>query len=452
MEEGNQIKKKRAINRLQSMYPLRNIVNEAYLKTLEASNAGKPTAWSMVNYWESDAILKAMDIEIIYPENYGTIAASMGAAEKYLEKADEEGFPGYICGYARTTLGYTYQMMVECEGAVPPDAPVGGMAKPSILIGSGALCDARFKWFQSLGRYMDVPQWVLELPHLGVEESQEPEAYQYSIDFIKQELRNFIEYLEKQFQKPMNWDKLEELVHYTLEINLVFHEINELRRARPCPMHSCDFWSSMAACLFLAGNPAETLTLYRNMYDEVTDRVRNKISGINYEEKYRLLFAELPPWHSLKFFDRLAERGWNFVVESYAYHPIQPFETEASTDPLENIARISYSFIHARHKRALHEKIYNVVLQPYLENAVSFSCEGALLHPLLTCRMASFHLKSLKDYLMKRLNIPSLTVEGDIVDIRLFNPQSALIQAEAFEEIMDHYKGVREELQDKNDK
>ena len=34
---------KRAINRLKSMYPLRNVVQQDYIDTLKASSEGKPT-------------------------------------------------------------------------------------------------------------------------------------------------------------------------------------------------------------------------------------------------------------------------------------------------------------------------------------------------------------------------------------------------------------------------
>jgi len=37
-------------------------------------------------------------------------------------------------------------------------------------------------------------------------------------------------------------------------------------------------------------------------------------------------------------------------------------------------------------------------------------------------------------------------IEGDIIDMSLFNPAEAMRQAEAFEDTMDHYKKVRKEL------
>ncbi len=143
--------KKRAINRLQTMRPLRANIDKTYTRMAEASKAGKPTAWCMVNWWEADPILYAMDVTVVYPENYGAVCAADGIAQVHLERSDAEGFPNYLCGYARNCIGYAARL--KDFGGVPPDAPLGGMDKPMLLVNSGALCDARYKWFQSLGHY-----------------------------------------------------------------------------------------------------------------------------------------------------------------------------------------------------------------------------------------------------------------------------------------------------------
>ncbi|MCK5181697.1 MAG: hypothetical protein KAQ73_04070 [Dehalococcoidia bacterium] len=91
-------KEKKTINRLQSMRPLRAKVNETYLKSVEAIQAGKPAVWAMLNLNYGDPILKAMDIEVVYPENYGAIAAATGVAQQYLDRADADGFPTHLCG------------------------------------------------------------------------------------------------------------------------------------------------------------------------------------------------------------------------------------------------------------------------------------------------------------------------------------------------------------------
>ena len=81
---------------------------------------------------------------------------------------------------------------------------------------------------------------------------------------------------------------------------------------------------------------------------------------------------------------------------------------------------------------------------PYLEYARTYQCDGALLHPLLTCRTATNHLTLVQDRLLATLKVPSLVAEGDIVDLKLFNHAETMRRAEAFEEIMD---GCRRERQ-----
>ena len=435
--------KKRAINRLKTMYPLRALVDGMYKKAVEASKNGEPVAWCMVNWWAGDTVLQAMGVHTVHPEDYGAVCAAFGAAPPYLDRSDSEGFPSHMCGYARNCLGYAARMMDL--GEIPAEAPLGGMPEPTLLLGSGYFCDTRYKWFQALGRYLDAPVWVLEMPHPGVKESQMEGARRRDINFIVEELREFIAFLERLLSKKMDWDRLEKLVDDVMEMNLAWYQVNELRKARPCPMHSRDFWSSMPASLYMAADPGETADLYRQMYEEVKQRVDSHVGAIT-EEKYRLAFAELPPWHSLKFFDQLAERGWNFVIESWAYHPPQPVDLSRVSDPLERLARLTYQFFAGYFEDAFKAgDCWGYFAHPYLKLAREYQCDGIVLHPLLSCRTATNHLMVVQDILRKELKIPSLIIEGDIVDLKLFDPADALRKAETFEETMEHYRQVRKQ-------
>lgn len=437
--------KKRAIRRLKSMYPLRAKVDETYQKSVQAMKAGKPTVWAMLNWWEGDVILRAMDLEVIYPENYGAVCAATGVAQSYLNRSDADGFPTHLCGYSRNTFGYTSRMMRELGGEIPPEAPMGGMPKPVLLLSSNAVCDARYKWFQGLGKYMDVPVWTLELPLPEIKELLRKDIQERSIKFMMKELREFVVFLERLLGKKMNWNKLDETTRDVEEVCRVWYEINEMRKAKPCPMHSRDFWSVMAPALFLAGDLKDTLKCYQDMYNEVKDRVQNHIGAIP-EEKYRLEFSELPPWHSLGFFNKLAERGWNFVIESWGYHPPIPIDLSEASDPLERIARFSFQWYTGYIAEALKKGRYvGAAVYPYLLWAQEYKCDGALLHPLITCRSASALLPHTQDMLMQELKVPSLVIEGDIVDLRLFDPVDALNRAEPFEETMEYYRRVRRE-------
>jgi benzoyl-CoA reductase subunit B len=369
----------------------------------------------------------------------------MGVAQQYLEQAYADGFPTHLCGYSLATLGYTSRMMREFKGEVPPEAPFGGMPKPLFLLSSSAICDARYKWFQSLGRYMDVPVWPLESPSPGVKEFFIEGAFETMVNTGVRHLRDFVAFVESMLGKKMDWDKLDKTVDLMIEVNRVWYEVNELRKAKPCPMHSRDFWSAMSPALFLMGDVEDSLQLYQNMYQEVKDRINNHIGAIP-EEKYRLLFAELPPWHSLGFFDKLAERGWNFVVESFGYRPPIPLHLSGISDPLERITRFNLQFFAGYSEEAKRQNLPSgSFAYPYIKYAREWKCDGAMLHPLISCRSASTHLPYVANVLIENLKVPSLTIEGDIVDLRLFNPEDALAKAEPFEETMEHYRRVRKE-------
>jgi len=440
----------RPLNRLKSMYELRAYVDKMYEGGREAEDEGKPVAWCMLSI--PTPILTAMGVEAVFPENYGTVCASSGGAAPFLERAEAEGFPSHMCGYCRNGLGYAAEM-ADLNGQVPHGAPGGGMSRPTLLVGSGAVCDARYKFFQALGRYLDVPVYIIESPAAGQRESLMEGAYERTVQFLVKEYKEFVDFLEKFLGKKMDWNIIGE-TQTEKELDKVWWETSELRRVRPCPMNSRDFWSSMSGALYKAGDAKEMTVLYTKMYEEVKDRVDNKIAGINREEKYRLTFQGLPPWHSLSFFDKLADRGWNFVHE-YSYHPHKPVDIDLShiSDPMERYVRANHQSLESVIDRDFEPEEAAIIKDEIRKQGYSsrfaakdvrdFKCDGAFLHPMLTCRAFTAPLYLFQKQIMDVYKVPSLVLEGDIVDLTLFDPVEGLKKAEAFEETMDYYKEVR---------
>ena len=440
----------RAINRLKSMYALRGEVDKMY----ETSEENKAVAWVMLGQW-AEPILTSMNVRTVYPENYGSVCAAAGKAGPYLEISDAEGFPGHICGYARNCYGYSVKM--KELGGIPADAPMGGMPKPDFLIASGEICDARFKWFQSLGRYFNAPVWVVETSYPGLRESLEPGADERSIKFIVDQLNEFVKFLEQKLGRKMDWDKLDETARGMAALNKVRWGINRLRAARPGPMHSRDFWSSITAALFRSSNRESVMASFEILRDEVQTRIATGTGALNVPEKYRLSFDGLPPWHHLGIFDNLAERGWNFIAETN-YRPWTPVNIDLAkySNPMErfvreryqsiiNLLEVEYSPVEAS---AIREEIMRTGTSPVLDvkHVKDCQCDGVMIHILLSCRSASYKLPSFQQKVMDVLKVPALVIEGDMVDASLFNPAEVLKKAEAFEETIDHYKQVRKNL------
>jgi len=414
-------------------------------KAYKASLANRPVGWSMVTWYQGELIAEAMGVELVFPENYGAFCAALHMAEPYLERSDSEGFPASLCGYARNCLGYA-SFMAENDHQIPADAPAGGMPKPNLLIGSGAVCDARYKWFQALKRYLDVPLWTLEIPFPGIEEFFLPENRRRTIRFMVAHLKEFVAFLERLLHKKMDWDRLEEVVDQTFKTLRLAHRVDLLRRAVPSPMVAQDFWSIMIPHFYLPYD-SEAYAFYQRVVDEVTHRVDNGIGALA-DERYRMMFSELPPWHSIGFFDKLAAtHGIAMVYESWGYHapiPIPQEEIDGVSDPLERIARLTFhKFTDLNAQTKAQSVEAGAYVGGYMTAARNYRADGIFCHPLMSCRPATYTLLITRDILEKQLKVPGVVIDGDIVDLRVFNETEALSKVEAFVETMDHYRGIR---------
>ena len=140
--------------------------------------------------------------------------------------------------------------------------------------------------------------------------------------------------------KKMNWDNLEARLDTLFKTHRLAYEVDMLRKAVPSPAVNTDFWALMIPHLYMPDDP-EALEYYQRVYDEVKYKVDNKIGAVP-NEKYRMIFSELPPWHTLGVFDEYAEKyGVAFAMESWNYHvpsPLPEDEKEKIHDPLELIA------------------------------------------------------------------------------------------------------------------
>jgi len=445
MEEKREKKKTTSAKTLQTAREAGYFARKMLADTKAAVEEGRPVAWSMVDWWEGTIIAKAMGVELVFPENYGAFCAAVGAAEDNMEYAESDGFPATLCGYAKNCFGYARKLK-ENNFVVPADAPGGGMPRPTFLLGSGAACDARFKWFQALGRYMDVPVWVLEYPETCAQEYYYKDNKEVNIKFMVRELRDFVSFLEKILGKKMDWDILRQRLDIFFKTHQLAREVDFLRRAVPSPMQCTDFWSIMILHFYLADTP-EALHFYQKVYEEVKYKTDNKI-GAYPNEKYRMMFAELPPWHNLAFFDEIAKKhGIVFVIESWNYHaaPALPEEEiRRVTDPLEIIARYTFHKWHSGVSTAIK---YNFeppcYVAPFVEFAPDYRADGFMGHTLISCRSATYNLLHTRNVLLELLKIPSVIIEGDIIDKRVFNEEEALNKIAAFVETMDHYREVR---------
>ena len=187
------IEKTSARHSLDTSKKVRKLVKDSYMRAQQAVSEGQPVAWYMVCF--INPIFMSMDIVPIMPENWAALCATKRAQEPYILRAESEGYANQVCSYSRIGMGYCSMLR---EGDLPSDVPDGGMAKPTMLVGSSAYCDIRYKWFQSIARYLDAPCYCFDnLLNPPLDTAYREEVRDQYIKYQVQQYRGLIEFMER---------------------------------------------------------------------------------------------------------------------------------------------------------------------------------------------------------------------------------------------------------------
>jgi len=405
----------------------KKISQEAHLAAAE----GRPIAYCFIGSI-FDEIIRTMGITPVWTENYAAIATIKRQGERFIAAAHNEGFPRDLCTYC--TIQEGFDAMRQQLGGMPPDVPDGGMEKPTMMLGTGMMiCDPRYKSYQVAQRYNDVPYYVTDLQWPPVDANVR-EVQDYYVRHTVEEFRGLIEFLEKQTGNKMDWDQLEERIALSDKTLKVWWEAYQLRKAIPAPMPTEDAMSTMVPGFFWMGTQ-DALDFYQNLYDELKERVDNKIGTIP-DEKYRLAWSfGLPPWFALVMFNYFESQGAVFPIE-ITYHPAAPVEIPSSVkDPLEKIALRFFKGATARYEQA-QARSGDPQVEWLREMIEDYKIDGVVAHRALTCRTVHVGQIHTLNVLKNHVDIPTLILEGDICDISAFDEATNRSKIDAFIEVV----------------
>jgi len=412
---------------------VRPLVKTMYARAHEAKAQGRKVAYCMVGC-QYDEILRAMDITPVWTENYGGLCATKREAERFLMKAEFDGFSNVLCSYATTGIGF--DAMRRELGDIPENAPDGGMAEPDMLLGCSCKCDPRYKWYQALGHYKETPIFNFDIVVPPVDADLD-QVREYYIKYQLEELKGFVAFLEKQTGKKIDWDKLNQIIDISEEAAQMWRECHELRKNIPCPMPAEDHFRTFVPGRFWLGTP-EALEFYTELRNELKQRVDNGI-GVIPDEKYRLLWGGgLPPWHSMNIFNYLESHG-AVVVRETAYSPFDRIDLPPNLHPLERLARRSFGIYSYRHEKAK-KGCGDPAVQQVLDWIVEYQADGIIMHQTMTCRAYTIGQIHYKKLVQEHIPIPIMILESDIVDTRTYSEAQTKERIDAFIELIESNK------------
>jgi benzoyl-CoA reductase/2-hydroxyglutaryl-CoA dehydratase subunit BcrC/BadD/HgdB len=428
--EANQQVKTTAVKGTDTARKVRGLVKNIYQSAQEAKATGKKVAYMMVAS-QYDEILRAMDIVPLPTENYAGLCAAKREMDRFLLKAEADGYSQVLCSYARIGLGF--DSLRKELGGTPEGSPDGGMAEPDMMLGSSAVCDPRFKWFQAASRFLHVPTFSIDVVAPPTHADLDAVRDHY-IQYQKEQFQGLIKFLEEQTGRKMDNDRLWETIRLGDKAWQLWYDVDRLRVAIPSPMPTQDHFSVMVAGHYYSGTQV-AVDFYQALYDEVKYKVENKI-GVIPDEKYRVLYGGgLPPWHTLWIFNYFESFGAVFVIEN-VYRGFDPVEVPSRIkDPVEYLAWRTFLRYTQNHARAKANS-GNTIVEKLLGMIDDYKIDGVVFHACRSCRATTIGQTHIKNMLGQQKDMPMMQLVSDMVDLRDYSEAQWKAQIGAFIEAL----------------
>lgn len=359
-------------------------------------------------------IFYAMDLVPFFVEFYALYHTFLGDMSSYLERAAQLGLPPEVCSAHRLTDAMTV------ERAYP---------KPDVFVFSSQACDNTPKSGEGMAElYDNCPPYFLDRPYTYTGRT---------LNYYVQEYQELICFLEEQTGRKMDYDRLKEVVRKSYRATELSMEINELRKAVPEPL-PCEGIFALTAVNWMMAGTDEAVELLTLMRDELRRRVDHGIGAIP-NERFRLLFPFVLPFWDMPLMDWMQQEHGAVIVMDLLNSWSEGGKWFRDPDnPIENLAR--KTFLHPAACQ-LHGPM-EVLIEGMVQNAIDYKADGAVFFSHIGCRQACGCIRSMKDELHERLDLPIAIIDCDIIDKSFATQEEVREKMDGFFERLEEQKGL----------
>ncbi len=398
------------MTQLKATEKMKEILTNYYIEAKTTTR--KPIAW--ITSGAPVEFLIATGVIPIYPENYAAMCAANHQSVPLMEAAEAEGFSQDICAYARTDFG----------ADLTQGGPVGGLPAPHFLLCSTNICKTVIKWYEVVARKYKVPLFVVDTPFLHDGLTRE------LIDYTTRQFKDLERFLSEFLGRPFDRDRFMEVLSLSREATDYWKKILYLAKARPAPINSLDSLIHLGPIVTLRGT-RECADYYKLLHEEVRLRKEQGIGSIP-EERYRVLWDNLPVWFKMRRLEKFFEqKKCALAVNTYAnsWGGISDFKDPGITDPYEVLAA---SYLNVYINFGFEDRI------KYLAKLIDeFSLTGFIMHSNRSCKPYSVGMYRLQEEVSRLTGKPGVVIEADQNDPRVYSDAQVETRLEAFIEAME---------------
>ncbi|NNF99617.1 MAG: 2-hydroxyacyl-CoA dehydratase [Desulfobacteraceae bacterium] len=411
--------KKVQLKRLNSSKVLGKFMAEYYYELDNAAKTGeKKIAWcTSVGPAE---ILRALGFLVYFPETHSAMLGSSRMATDLIPKANAVGYSPDICSYLTADIG-AYLAKVSPLATIFKG--IEGPPKPDVLVFNTNQCRDVQDWFNFYGEEYKVPVVGIH-SYVGVQDVTESH-----VASISKQMKAMIPLLEEVSGKKFDEDKFKEAVALSRECSDLWKDVLDSASAKPSPLTFFDGTTLMGAAVVGRGTKKAN-DAYRELIAELKDRIANKEGAIE-NERFRIYWDGMPVWGRLSMHAKLfAGLDTNVLASTYCNSWI--FSALDPDDPFDSMAR-AYTELFIVRADDPKEK--------YIKDMLNFfKVDGIIYHDAKTCPNNSNCRYGMPQRLEKETGIPSLTLNGDLNDLRLVSDEQMKTNVEAFIEQLEERK------------
>ncbi|MEO7009619.1 MAG: 2-hydroxyacyl-CoA dehydratase family protein [Caldimonas sp.] len=407
------------------------LMKDWYSGLEQATARGQPVAnvFVMGNAIE---ILRTFDFQLVFPEINALQTGVRKVSEEYLRLSEDYGMSPDVCSYVKADVGLILKEQRHPAGLIP---------KADIAIASN-MCSTFIKWAEIWERMLKTPTFVLDLPGQRAANWQvRPGDAQHVTDsrWVEAQFHDLIERCEKITGKRFEMDRLAEVETRVNRMVSHWNNVMALNRTCPAPYNAMLDGLTYIGIMNVYRGTAEGVEFMRRLEEQLRAKVargEGRVAG----EKFRLLFSGTPCYVSMRRLVELFESwGGVFAYSDYlsfaaggmdagelAYDTTRPLESLAEVTALAAQRGLSNQFF-AHERLAQHIKDYDV--------------DGIVFHGIKSCRFVSSGMADTRDYLNKRMKVPSLYIESDLIDPRYWSDAQIKNRVDAFFESLNQRGG-----------
>jgi benzoyl-CoA reductase subunit B len=372
-------------------------------------------------------ILRAFDFELVFPEINSLQTGVRKVSEEYLRLSEDYGMSPDVCSYVKADVGLMLKKGQHPAGRIP---------KASLAVASN-MCNTFVKWAEIWERWLGMPTFVLDLPGqraAGWEVQAGDRQHAADSRWIEAQYRDLIAKCESITGKRFDIDRLAEVED---RVNtMVRHWINVMALNRTCPAPynaMLDGLTFIGIMNVYRGAP-EGVEYMRRLEEHMTAKVARG-EGRVAEERFRLIFSGTPCYVSMRRLVELFETwGGVFAYSDYLTFAAGgldaagvPYDTSR---PLESLAEVTAL---AAHRGLSHQFFGHERLARQIKD---YSADGVIFHGIKSCRFVSSGMADTREFITRRLGVPSLYIESDLIDPRYWSDAQIKNRVDAFFEAL----------------